>query len=134
MEFFISSAFAQDMAAGAQQPSLIANLVPLILIVVVFYFLLIRPQQKRLKEHQQMVEALRRGDKIITSGGIIGTIAKVDADELHVEIAKDVQVKVVRSTVTTVIGRGTVSKDAKSDASTDASPKKRKSTKKNTES
>ena len=103
----ISNAFAQEAAtAAAQQPGLVANLIPLILIIVVFYFFMIRPQQKRLREHQEMVSSLRRGDKIVTAGGLIGTVSKIDDDEtMTVELSKDVKVTVVRSTITKVLNR-----------------------------
>ncbi|MCB9946761.1 MAG: preprotein translocase subunit YajC [Rhodospirillaceae bacterium] len=78
---------------------------PLILIFVVFYFLLIRPQQKRMKEHRNMLQALRRGDRVVTGGGIIGTVAKVADDELTIEIADNVRVKIVRGTVSNVLAR-----------------------------
>jgi preprotein translocase subunit YajC len=84
----------------------IQSIVPLILIFGIMYFLLIRPQQKKLKEHQAMVAALRRGDQIITQGGIFGKVTKVKDDkELEVEIASGVTVRVVRSTVATVINK-----------------------------
>jgi len=77
----------------------IGQFIPLILIFVIFYFFLIRPQQKKVKEHKAMVESLRRGDKIVTSGGITGTISKViDNDKVEVEIADNVTVEVVRGT------------------------------------
>ena len=83
-----------------------AQFVPLILIFVIMYFLLIRPQQKKLKEHQAMVEALRRGDQVVTQGGLIGKVAKVKEDnELEVEIADGVKVRVVRSTITQVLNK-----------------------------
>ena len=76
------------------------SLLPLILIFVVFYFLLIRPQQKRIKEHKTMISQLRRGDKVITGGGIIGTITRiVSDDEIIVEIAENLRVRVVRATI-----------------------------------
>lgn len=82
------------------------SLLPLILIFVVFYFLLIRPQQKRMKQHKQMLSQLRRGDKVVTGGGIIGTITKVsDDDQITVEIAPDVRVKVMRATITDTLSR-----------------------------
>lgn len=100
----IASAWAQE--AGAVGPGAVGQLVPLLLIVLVFYFLLIRPQQKRLKEHNALIDSLKRGDKVITGGGIVGTISKVDEDEhIEVEIAKDVKVRVVRSTVTGLVSR-----------------------------
>lgn len=80
--------------------------VPLILIFAIMWFLLIRPQQKKMKEHQAMVAALRKGDKVITQGGIIGKVTKVkDDNELEVEIASGVQVTVVRGTITQVLSK-----------------------------
>ncbi|GAB5449206.1 preprotein translocase subunit YajC [Gymnodinialimonas sp.] len=79
------------------------QVVPLILILVIMYFFLIRPQQKKVKEHQAMVEALRRGDEVVTQGGLIGKITKVkDETEVEVEIAKDVKIRVVRPTIAQV--------------------------------
>ena len=77
----------------------IGQFIPLILIFVIFYFFLIRPQQKKVKEHKLMVENLKRGDKVITSGGIIGTVEKVlDNDKVEVSISNEVNVEIVRST------------------------------------
>ena len=77
----------------------IAQFIPLILIFVIFYFLLIRPQQKKVKEHKAMVESLKKGDKIVTSGGITGTITRiVDNDKVEVEITDNVVVEVIRGT------------------------------------
>jgi preprotein translocase subunit YajC len=93
----ISPAYAQ--AAGGE-PSFLVSLLPLILIFVVFWFLLIRPQQKRMREHKEMVQATKKGDKIITSGGIYGTVARViDDNSLEVEIAQNVKVKLARPTI-----------------------------------
>ena len=85
----------------------IESLIPLILIFGIMYFLLIRPQQKKLKEHQLMVEALRRGDQVITQGGSMGKVVKVkdDAAEVEVEIATGVTVRVIRSTIATVVSK-----------------------------
>jgi len=85
----------------------IESLIPLILIFGIMYFLLIRPQQKKLKEHQAMVAALRRGDQVITQGGIMGKVVKVkdDAAEVDVEIASGVTVRVIRSTIATVVNK-----------------------------
>jgi len=81
----------------------ISTMVPLLLLFGIFYFLLIRPQQQRVKTHQQMVEAVRRGDTVVTAGGLIGKVAKVKDDgELMVEIADNVQVRVLKSTLTEV--------------------------------
>ena len=88
-------------------------IVPTMLIIGIMYFLMIRPQQKRLKEHRDMVASIRRGDTVVTSGGIIGKVAKVDENELQVEIADGVKIKVVRSTVSEVRGKGEVAPAAK---------------------
>jgi preprotein translocase subunit YajC len=83
------------------------SLVPLLLIFGIMYFLLIRPQQKKLKEHQQMVAALRRGDQVITQGGVMGKVTKVkdDSNEVEVQIAEGVNVRVIRSTIATVVNK-----------------------------
>ncbi len=84
----------------------IMQMAPLVLIFVVFYFFLIRPQQQKAKEHKAMLTALRRGDRVVTGGGIIGTVAKVVGDdEVLVDIAEGLRVRVVRSTITTVLAR-----------------------------
>jgi preprotein translocase subunit YajC len=85
----------------------IASLVPLVLVFLIMYFLLIRPQQKKLKEHQAMVAALRRGDQVVTSGGIVGRVTRVkdNENEVEVEIAPNVNVRVVRSTIQTVVSK-----------------------------
>jgi preprotein translocase subunit YajC len=85
----------------------IASLVPLVLVFLIMYFLLIRPQQKKLKEHQALVAALRRGDQVVTSGGLIGRVTKVkdNDNEIEVEIAPGVNVRVVRSTVQSVVSK-----------------------------
>jgi preprotein translocase subunit YajC len=99
----ISPAYAQG--AGGADAGLMTFL-PLILIFVVFYFLLIRPQQKKVKQHREMVGSLRRGDKVVTGGGIIGTVAKVLNDqEILVEIADGVRVRVARGTVADVVAK-----------------------------
>tara|TARA_B100000745_G_scaffold124060_1_gene80758 strand:+ start:93 stop:380 length:288 start_codon:yes stop_codon:yes gene_type:complete len=77
----------------------IGQFIPLILIFVIFYFFLIRPQQKKVKEHKKMVESLKRGDKVITTGGIVGNIERIiDNDKVEVSISDDVKVEVVRAT------------------------------------
>jgi len=98
---FISEAIAQTQGA-APQPDAVSNFIPLLLIFVIFYFFLIRPQQKKIKEHNEMVGALKRGDEVVTGGGIIGKIKKLDDNILHVDIATDVTVKVMKSTVTSI--------------------------------
>ncbi len=84
----------------------IQSFVPLILIFGIMYFLLIRPQQKKVKEHQAMVAALRRGDQVVTQGGVIGKVVKVKDDgEVEVEIADGVKIRVVQSTIATVVSK-----------------------------
>ena len=85
----------------------IASLVPLILVFLIMYFLLIRPQQRKLKEHQAMVSALRRGDQVVTSGGILGRVTRVKEgeNEVEIEIAPNVNVRVVRSTIQSVVSK-----------------------------
>ncbi|MES0860833.1 preprotein translocase subunit YajC [Ruegeria sp. SCPT10] len=85
----------------------IAQFLPLILIFAIMYFLLIRPQQKKMKEHQAMVEAVRRGDQVVTQGGLIGKVSKVKEgeNEIEVEIAEGVKVRVVKSTVAQVLNK-----------------------------
>ena len=102
----ISTAHAQ--AAGGGGGDLMIQLLPLVLIFVVFYFLLIRPQQKRMKQHKEMLANVRRGDRIVTNGGLVGTVTKVDEDDdmLNVDIADGVRVKVVRSMIAEVRGKG----------------------------
>lgn len=100
---FVSPAFAQ---AGGSAAAGGFSLIPLILIFAIMYFLMIRPQQKKMKEHREMVAALRRGDQVVTQGGLIGKVTKVKDDgEIEVEIAKDVKVRVVRSTIVQVMNK-----------------------------
>ena len=101
---FISSAYAQGAGGGG---SGLEAMLPLVLIFVVFYFLLIRPQQKKMKEHKAMLGNIRRGDRVITGGGITGKVTKVDNEhEITVEIAKDVRVNVQRSLISGVQTKG----------------------------
>jgi len=84
----------------------IGQFLPLILIFAIMYFLLIRPQQKKVKEHQKMVEALRRGDQVVTQGGLLGKVSKVkDENEIEVELAEGVKVRVVKSTIAQVLSK-----------------------------
>lgn len=109
---FISEAYAQG-ALGGDAGGLM-GLLPFVLIFVVFYFLLIRPQQKRAKEHKAMVEGLKRGDKVVTAGGIVAKVSKViDDNEVEVEISSDVKVRVIRSTIGQVMGKPEPANDDK---------------------
>lgn len=102
---FITPAFAQT-AGAAGTASMLTQIVPFVLIFGIMWLLLIRPQQKKAKEHRAMVDALRRGDQVITAGGLIGKVSKVKEDgEVEVEIAEGVKVRVVRSTITTVLSK-----------------------------
>tara|TARA_B110000971_G_C19750927_1_gene381937 strand:- start:79 stop:363 length:285 start_codon:yes stop_codon:yes gene_type:complete len=89
----------------------ITQFIPLILIFIIFYFFLIRPQQKRVKDHRSMVEGLKRGDEIITSGGIIGIIDRVlEDDRIEVTISNDVKVQIIRSTITSILKKEEIKK------------------------
>jgi preprotein translocase subunit YajC len=108
LSWVLSSAQAQEVAsqtAAAAESSPLMGLMPIVMMVVLFYVMLIRPQQKKMNEHKKMVAALRRGDKILTSGGIFATIAKVEDDVLQIEIAPDVKVKLDKGSVLSVITR-----------------------------
>jgi len=101
----ISPAYAQA-ADAAGSPGMLQSMLPLLLIFVVFYFLLIRPQQKKMKMHKEMLNTIRRGDRVVTGGGILGTVTKVISDnELQVEIADGVKVRVERSMVSGVVAK-----------------------------
>lgn len=100
---FISPAYAQTAADG---PNLISTIIPFVLIFGIMWLLLIRPQQKKMKEHRAMIEALRRGDQVITAGGIVGKVTKVKEDgEVEVEIAQGVNVRVLRQTISGVVSK-----------------------------
>ena len=112
-----SSAYAQAAGAtGGMDLGAIGSMLPVVLIVVVMYFLMIRPQQKKMKEHRALIAGVRRGDRVVTGGGIIGQITKVISDgEVQLEIAEGVRVRVVRSTITEVLSKTTPA-EGKSDA------------------
>src|SRR3954470_9741971 len=103
---FISPAYAQAAGGGDQMQGLTA-FVPLILIFIIFYFLMIRPQQKKMKDHRAVLDAVRRGDRIVTNGGIVGLVTKVNAEErqLAVQIAAGVRVKVMRDMLSSVLSK-----------------------------
>jgi preprotein translocase subunit YajC len=101
---FISPAFAQGIGGGSD---FIVQLVPILLMFVIFYFLLLRPQQQRAKAHRDVVANIRRGDTVVTSGGIIGKVTKVrDDNEIEVEIAENTRVRVIKATVSEVRTKG----------------------------
>jgi len=107
---FIPSAYAQTAggAAGASGIASFLSLAPLFLVFIVFYFLMIRPQQRRVKQLQTAIQAVKKGDQIVTAGGIVGRVTKVadDASEIEVEIAPNVRVKVVRTMIAEVRVKG----------------------------
>jgi preprotein translocase subunit YajC len=102
----ISPAFAQGSPFGGDA-SLLTQLLPFILIFVIMYFLILRPQQKRVKAHQEMVKNVRRGDTVVTSGGLIGKVTKViDDDQIEVEIAEGIRIRQMRAMVSDVRAKG----------------------------
>lgn len=99
----ITLAYAEGAAQAAQAPSPIMSLAPLVLIFVVFYFLLIRPQQKKVKEHKKLLEALQVGEKVVTSSGFFATIVAVGETTFDVKLADNVRVKILKSAVSEVV-------------------------------
>lgn len=100
---FVTPAYAQAAAGGAAGG--LIGFVPILLIFAIMYFLMIRPQQKKMKEHKTMVEALRRGDQVVTSGGMIGKVVKVSDAEVEVELAPNVKVRVIKNTIAQVMSK-----------------------------
>jgi len=98
----ISEAFAMGQAGGQGQAGGIAGFLPIIILFVIFYFLLIRPQQKKAKEHREMIANLKKGVRIITSGGIYGTIISLDETTIGLEIAEKVKIKITRGNVAAI--------------------------------
>ena len=105
MDFFISSAWAQD---GAAQQNPMSSVFFIVILFVVFYFMLIRPQQKRSKKHKTMIGALNSGDEVVTNGGILGKITDVGEHFVTVEIADGTSIKLQRQAVATVLPKGTI--------------------------
>jgi len=112
---FISPAFAQGSLFGGGaggDGGMLMSLLPFVLIFVIMYFLILRPQQKRVKAHQEMVKNVRRGDTVVTNGGLIGKITKViDDDQIEIEIADDVRIRQMRQMVSDVRAKGEPVKD-----------------------
>jgi preprotein translocase subunit YajC len=116
---FISQAWAQGAGGGND---FLVQLFPLVLIFIVFYFLLIRPQQSKMKAQREMLAGVKRGDRVVTGGGIIGLVTKVISDnEIQVELAEGVRVRVVKQTITDIVTRGESVRGAK-DAEEDEKP------------
>jgi len=111
MSFFISDAMAEGAAVGSSDSSLM-GLLPLVILFVVFYFLLIRPQQKKVKEHKKLVEALNKGTEVVTYGGLAGKIRDLDENFIDLEIADNLTVKVERSNIARELPKGTLKGNA----------------------
>jgi preprotein translocase subunit YajC len=107
MDFFISPAYAE--AAGQASPGLMDFAFPIILLVL-FYFMLIRPQSKRAKEHRAMQEALAKGDEVVTDGGLMGKITSINDNAITVQIAENIEVKVRRESINSIMPKGTLKK------------------------
>lgn len=144
---FINEAIAQTAPAAPSAPAQAGQtfdpmaFLPLVLIFVVFYFFMIRPQQKKMKQHRELLSNIKRGDRVLTSGGIIGVVQKVTDTELEIEIADGVKVKVLRATISDVMSKtevsapnttssATVSKTSSKSANTSATAKAGKAVKK----
>ena len=109
---FISSAFAQTApaaaAAGSDMQSTLMSMLPLLLMFAVLYFVMIRPQMKKQKEHRSMIDALAKGDEIVTAGGLLGKVSKIGDAYLSVELASGVEVQMQRQAVVQVLPKGTL--------------------------
>jgi preprotein translocase subunit YajC len=108
---FISSAFAQTApapAAGGDLQSSLTGMLPLVLMFVVLYFVMIRPQMKKQKEHRAMIDALAKGDEVVTAGGVLGTVSKIGDNYVGLEIAQGVEVQIQRSAVVQVLPKGSL--------------------------
>jgi preprotein translocase subunit YajC len=108
LNVFISNAYAQTAGAAAGGMSSLTQMLPLVLMFVVLYFIMIRPQMKKQKEHKAMIDALGKGDEVVTGGGLLGRITKVDEQYVSVEIAGNVVVQLQRSAVVQVLPKGTI--------------------------
>ena len=104
LDFFVSSAWGTD----APQQGGIMSMVPLFILFAVFWFFLIRPQMKQAKEHKNMVKALSKGDEIVTTGGMLGKIKEIGDNFILLEIAKELQIKVQKNAISTVLPKGTM--------------------------
>ena len=104
---FITPALAQTAGGQASGAGILVKMAPLVLIFVVFYFLLIRPQQKKMKEHKAKIDAVKKGDQVVTGGGLVGKVARVDDIYVDIELAPGMKVKAVKSTLAEVIDPAT---------------------------
>jgi len=109
MSFFISDALAEGAAAQPQGPGF-DFLIMIVLFFVIMYFMIIRPQNKRAKEHKKLIEELRKGDEIVTQGGLMGKITKVSEEAISLEITEGVEIKIQNQAITSVLPKGTLKK------------------------
>ena len=107
----IADAMAQAQGPAAGQSNPLTMLLPMLILFGAFYFLMIRPQQKRVKEHQQIIESLKKGDEVVTSGGVLGRITEVGENFVQVEVAENLQLKVQKQAVSTLLPKGTIKGD-----------------------
>ena len=105
---FISSAFAQTAAGGSDMQSTLVGMLPLVLMFAVLYFVMIRPQMKKQKEHRAMIDALAKGDEVVTAGGLLGRISRIGDSHIGVELAAGVEVQMQRQAVVQVLPKGTL--------------------------
>ena len=113
---FITPAFAQAAAAGGDTNSMLMSLLPFALIFVIMYFLILRPQQKKVKEHAELVKNIRRGDTVVTTGGLVGKVTKVvDDEQIEFEVADGVRVRQMRTMIAGVRTKGEPAKGEKTD-------------------
>ncbi len=108
MNFLISDAMAQTAGGAPAGPSTLGSLIPLIIMIVLFWFLLLRPQMKRQKEHKKMLDALSKGDEVVTNGGLLGRVVGVGDSVVEVEVAENLVVKVQKQAVAQVLPKGSV--------------------------
>ncbi len=106
MDFLIAAAYAEG--ATAPQGGGFASFIPLIILIVVFYFLLIRPQQQRVKEHTKMINALQKGDEIVTNGGLLGRITDMGENFIQIQVAQNTEVKIQRQAISSIMPKGTM--------------------------
>jgi len=119
---FITPAFAQAAGAAGDTNSMLMSLLPFALIFVIMYFLILKPQQKKLKDHQELVKNIRRGDVVVTNGGLVGKVTKVvDDDQIEVEIADGVRIRQMRGMISAVRTKGEPVKDKDAKDETTAS-------------
>lgn len=108
MSFFISNATAAAKTASAAQPDSTFSLVMIVAIFILFYFMLIRPQSKRAKEHRELVGSLKKGDEIVTSGGLLAKVVSLDEQYIKISLADGVEIGLQRSAVSTILPKGTI--------------------------